>query len=72
MGRCVQNLKSVFSVYDIYFASESLAGSRLLVKPLHSEKELIVALPQNRQFDHIKASDQLDIGWSEEAGIYFI
>jgi spermidine/putrescine transport system ATP-binding protein len=47
------------------------AGSRLLVKPPNSEKELIVALPQNRQFDHIKANDQLEIGWSEEAGIYF-
>ncbi|MBT4089947.1 MAG: ABC transporter ATP-binding protein [Deltaproteobacteria bacterium] len=48
------------------------AGSRLLVKPLHSTKELIVSLPQNRQFDHIKPSDQIEIGWSEEAGIYFI
>lgn len=47
------------------------AGSRLLVRPLHSDKELIVSLPQNRQFDHIKPADQLEIGWSEEAGIYF-
>ena len=47
------------------------AGSRLLVKPLNFEKELIVALPQNRQFDHIAANDQLEIGWREDAGIYF-
>lgn len=47
------------------------AGSRLLVNPVNSDKELIVALPQNRQFDHIKPDDQLELGWSEEAGIYF-
>jgi len=47
------------------------AGSRLLVTPLHSQKELIVSLPQNRQFDHIKPADRIEIGWSEEAGIYF-
>lgn len=47
------------------------AGSRLLVSPLDSNRELIVALPQNRQFDHIKPSDQLEIGWSEQAGIVF-
>ncbi|MFH2129886.1 MAG: ABC transporter ATP-binding protein [bacterium] len=47
------------------------ASSRLLVSPLHSSRELIVSLPQNRQFDHIKPADQLEIGWSEEAGITF-
>ncbi len=47
------------------------AGSRLLVHPLNSKKELIISLPQNRQYDYIKPGDQVEIGWSEHAGIYF-
>lgn len=47
------------------------AGSRLLVSPLNSSKELIVSLPQNRQYDHIKPQDLLEIGWDRHAGICF-
>ena len=50
------------------------ANSRLLVTPMNSEnsdKELIVGLPQNRQFDHVRPSDKIEIGWHEASGICF-
>lgn len=47
------------------------ASSRLLVHPLSSNKEIIVSLPQNKQFDHIKPKDRITIGWSQQAGIFF-
>ena len=47
------------------------ANSRLLANPLGSETELLVALPQNRQYDDIKENDKIEIGWSEESGICF-
>ncbi len=47
------------------------ANSRLLVTPLNSEQELIVGLPQNRQFDHIRPKDRIEIGWHEDSGICF-
>ncbi|HHE65564.1 MAG: spermidine/putrescine ABC transporter ATP-binding protein [Desulfobacteraceae bacterium 4572_187] len=48
------------------------AGSRLLVYPENSTKELLVALPQNRQFDNVKPDDQLEIGWDRKSGICFL
>ncbi len=47
------------------------ANSRLLATPLNSEKELIIGLPQNRQFDHIQPSDRIEIGWHGDSGICF-
>ncbi|MBU2510325.1 ABC transporter ATP-binding protein [bacterium] len=47
------------------------ASSRLLVTPINTKKEIIVALPQNRQYDHIRPKDKIELGWSENAGIYF-
>ena len=47
------------------------ANSRLLVTPLNSDQELIVGLPQNRQFDHIRPKDRIEIGWHEDSGICF-
>ena len=47
------------------------ANSRLIVTPQHSHKELIVALPQNRQFDHIKVKDWIEIGWDPATAICF-
>ena len=47
------------------------ANSRLLANPMNSEAELLVALPQNRQYDYIKENDQIEIGWSEQSGICF-
>jgi len=47
------------------------ANSRLLATPLNSEKELIIGLPQNRQFDHIRPSDKIEIGWHWDSGISF-
>jgi spermidine/putrescine transport system ATP-binding protein len=47
------------------------ANSRLLASPLDSDIELIVALPQNRQFDYIKVNDKIEIGWDEQSGTCF-
>ena len=46
-------------------------NSRLLVNPLGSNKDMIVALPQNRQFDHIKAGDSVEIGWDSASAACF-
>jgi spermidine/putrescine transport system ATP-binding protein len=47
------------------------ANSRLLVMPVNSDKEMLVALPQNRQFDYIKPDDKVEIGWDVHSGICF-
>lgn len=47
------------------------ANSQLLVNPLNSKKELIVALPQNRQYDYIEEGDKVEIGWDKNSGICF-
>jgi len=47
------------------------ANSRLLTNPAGSSREILVALPQNGQFDHIKSGDTIDIGWDEGSGICF-
>jgi len=46
-------------------------NSRLLVTPEKTKQEIIVALPQNRQFDHIRAKDSIKIGWDPEAAVCF-
>ena len=46
-------------------------NSRLLVTPEKSEQEIIVSLPQNKQFDYIKAKDSIQIGWDPEAVVCF-
>jgi spermidine/putrescine transport system ATP-binding protein len=55
-------------VKDILFDG---ANSRLLAYPLETEMELLIALPQTRQFDYIKKSDKIEIGWNERSGICF-
>jgi len=47
------------------------ANSRLLVTPISSDTELLVALPQNRQYDHITVNDKIEIGWDAASGICF-
>jgi len=47
------------------------ANSRLLVIPEGSKKELIVSLPQNRQFDYIKRGDTINIGWDANSSVCF-
>lgn len=47
------------------------ANSRLLVNPTTSNRELLIALPQTHQFDHIRAKDKIEVGWSPESGICF-
>ena len=39
------------------------ANSRLLAMPENGRTELTIALPQNRQYDHLKAGDRVEIGW---------
>ena len=46
------------------------ANSRLLtVTP--QEHELLVALPQNRRFDHIQPGQTVNVGWHPESGLCF-
>lgn len=47
------------------------ANSRLLANPLTADTELLIALPQNRQYDYIQPGDKIAIGWHEQAGICF-
>jgi spermidine/putrescine transport system ATP-binding protein len=47
------------------------ANSRLLAHPLNADTELLVALPQTRQYDYIRKNDKIKIGWDEKSGICF-
>ncbi len=47
------------------------ANSRLLASPLQGQGELLIALPQNRQYDHIRIDDRIEIGWDPQSGICF-
>jgi spermidine/putrescine transport system ATP-binding protein len=55
-------------IKDILFDG---ANSRLLAHPLDTDMELLIALPQTRQFDYIKKNDKIEIGWNEQSGICF-
>ncbi len=46
-------------------------NSRLLIVPENSTQELIVALPQNHQFDYIKAKDKIRVGWYPKSAVCF-
>jgi spermidine/putrescine transport system ATP-binding protein len=46
-------------------------NSRLLVIPRNTKEELIVALPQNKQFDNIRQGDSIRIGWKPSAAVCF-
>jgi spermidine/putrescine transport system ATP-binding protein len=47
------------------------ANSRLLANPLNADTELLIALPQNRQYDYIQVNDNIEIGWDKQSGICF-
>jgi spermidine/putrescine transport system ATP-binding protein len=47
------------------------ANSRLLVYPPQSDRELLIALPQNRQYDHVQVEDKIEVGWDINSGICF-
>ncbi|HBF43388.1 MAG TPA: ABC transporter ATP-binding protein, partial [Desulfobacteraceae bacterium] len=47
------------------------ANSRLLANPLNDDTQLLIALPQNRQYDYIKVNDKIKIGWDKQSGICF-
>jgi spermidine/putrescine transport system ATP-binding protein len=55
-------------IKDILFDG---ANSRLLAHPLDADTELLIALPQTRQFDYIRKNDKIEIGWNEKSGICF-
>ena len=55
-------------VKDILFDG---ANSRLLAYPENADTELLIALPQNRQYDYIQKNDKIEIGWNEQSGICF-
>lgn len=46
------------------------ANSRLLTTTA-SGRELLVALPQNRAFDHIRPGERITLGWHPQSGIAF-
>jgi spermidine/putrescine transport system ATP-binding protein len=46
-------------------------NSRLLVKGGRAINELIVALPQNNMFDHIRPRDLVRIGWDPAGSVCF-
>jgi spermidine/putrescine transport system ATP-binding protein len=47
------------------------ANSRLLATPHDESRELLIALPQTRQYDHIRVGDRIEVGWHEQSGICF-
>jgi len=47
------------------------ANSRILALIPESSQEILVSLPQNRQFDHIEPGDRIEAGWSPGSGITF-
>ncbi len=47
------------------------ANSRLLATPEGGEAELMIALPQNRQYDYLKAGDRVDVGWNARSASCF-
>jgi spermidine/putrescine transport system ATP-binding protein len=47
------------------------ANSRLLARPLDTDAELLIALPQNRQYDHIRVDDRIEVGWHDASGVCF-
>ena len=47
------------------------ANSRLLVTLPQSNREILIALPQNRQYDHIQVADRVEVGWDFNSGICF-
>ncbi len=46
-------------------------NSRLLVTYGASGRELIVALPQNNLYDHLKPKDRIEIGWQPAGSVCF-
>ena len=46
------------------------ANSRLLTVT-REENELLVTLPQNRKFDHIRPGDAINVGWHPASGVCF-
>ncbi len=47
------------------------ANSRMLATPANGDAELLIALPQNRQYDHLVVGDRLDVGWHSGAATCF-
>ena len=46
-------------------------NSRLLLAIKDTKKELMVSLPQNRQYDNIKVKDTIHVGWDSSSNVCF-
>lgn len=46
-------------------------GNSRLLTTTASDHELLVALPQNRKFDHIRPGEQIHLGWHPQSGLVF-
>jgi len=67
-GRCASLNRVSVEVKTVLFDA---GNSRLIVMPENSTRELIVALPQNRQYDHIRVGDRIAIGWDPASAFCF-
>jgi spermidine/putrescine transport system ATP-binding protein len=47
------------------------ANSRLLAMPENNRTELTIALPQNRQYDHLGKGERVEIGWNPHSATCF-
>ncbi len=47
------------------------ANSRLLATPVDGETELMIALPQNRKYDHLTVGDRVAVGWNARSASCF-
>lgn len=46
-------------------------NSRLLARSSGGDAEIMVALPQNNLYDHIKSGDDITVGFEHSSGISF-
>ncbi|PIE72685.1 MAG: spermidine/putrescine ABC transporter ATP-binding protein [Deltaproteobacteria bacterium] len=64
--------KKGLNIFDVTVKSILFDGanSRLLTTT-KEDHELIVTLPQNRKFDHIRPGDEISVAWHPDSGICF-
>ncbi|MGE4453829.1 MAG: ABC transporter ATP-binding protein [Sphaerochaeta sp.] len=62
-----------FNILPVKVSSILFDGgnSRLLVQTQGREEELVVALPQTREYDYIKAGDHIQVGWDKRKTVCF-
>ena len=62
----------VLNVFEVAVRSILFDGanSRLLTAT-EADHEIVVSLPQNREFDHIEPGDRIRVGWHPDSGVCF-